>query len=128
MNYNPYQAYKQQSVLTMTQGDMLTMVYDGLLKELTLSEMALHRMSYGEINQHLQKSQILLRHLQSTLDFQYEVSNQLNSLYEYFLHTVVQANIKKDPARLTEIISMITELRDVFVQADRKSRSSEFAG
>ena len=32
MLQNRYQAYKQQSMLTMTQGEMLTAVYDGLLK------------------------------------------------------------------------------------------------
>ena len=32
MKNNPYQSYKQQSVMTMTQGDMLTLLYDGVLK------------------------------------------------------------------------------------------------
>lgn len=128
MNHNPYQAYKQQSVMTMTAGEMLTAVYDGLLKELTVAKSAFASKDWSAVNQRLQKSQRILHYLSNSLDRQYEVSGQLDALYDYFLHVVVQANIKKDPAQLDTVITMVGELRDTYIQADRKLRAAEAVG
>ena len=36
MAFNPYQKYQQQSVMTMTPGEMLTRLYDELIKQLNV--------------------------------------------------------------------------------------------
>lgn len=128
MNHNPYQAYKQQSVMTMTAGEMLTAVYDGLLKELTVAQAAFASKDMAAINQHLQKAQRILHYLINSLDRQYEISGQLSALYDYFLHVVVQANIKKDPANLESVMAMVRELRETYIQADRKLRAADAVG
>lgn len=110
--------------MTMTPSDMLIALYDGLLKELAFANEAFKTADYVAINHHLQKSQAILRHLQSSLDFQYDISNSLNSLYDYFLRVTIQANIKKSPEELEDIIQMIGELRDTYVQADKKNHLS----
>ena len=125
MKNNPYRAYKQQSILTMTPGDMLTTVYDGLLKELASAQVSFNKNDISEINRHLKKAQLILKHLQNSLDSQYEVSENLYSLYDYFTHIIIQANIKKDPSSLDEIITMISELRNTYIQADKQTRSAE---
>ncbi len=121
---NPYQAYKKQSIMTMTPADMLTALYDGLLKELNKALLAFEKKDIAGINNSLQKSQLILRHLQSSLDFQYEISQNLNSLYDYFLHITIQANVKKDADGLHEIIQMISELRDTYAEANKQTHSS----
>lgn len=128
LQHNPYQAYKQQSVMTMTPGDMLTAVYDGLLKELNFVKAAFPDKNYSEINLRCQKAQRLIQHLQSSLDFKYEISNHLNALYDYFFHAIIQVNVKKDPTGLEDVMQMVTELRDTYVQADRSARSSDISG
>lgn len=128
MNNNPYLAYKQQSVMTMTAVDMLSMLYDGLIKSLTCATMAFESKDIVSINEHLQKAQAILHYLQNTLDGQYEVASELNALYDYFLHTIVQANVKKDLKELPTLIQMIGELRESYVQADKKLRSTAVVG
>ena len=127
MKNNPYQAYKQQSIMTMTQGDMLTTLYDGLVKELAYAKVGFTKKDFTEINFRLQKAQCILKYLQRNLDFHVEISNNLNMLYDYFLYTIVQVNIKKDPTSLDEIIGMIHELRTTYIEADKKTRSAEVA-
>ena len=124
MANNPYQAYKQQSVMTMTQSDMLTALYDGLVKEITVAQRAFSENNFTDINFRLQKAQAILTHLQNTLDHKYEIATSLNTLYDYFIHTLVQANIKKDPSALPDIIVMINDLRNTYVQADKNLRSA----
>ncbi len=119
---NPYQAYKQQSMLTMTQGEMLIAVYDGLLKAVYSAQQAFEKKDISEINKQLQKAQRILRYLQGTLNHDYEVSGNLNALYDYFIRQLRQANIKKSSDGLDEIVRMIEELRESFVQADKNVR------
>lgn len=117
-----YQAYKQQSVMTMTSTEMLTMLYDGILKELYLVEKAFEVKNYEEINRGLQKVQRILNHLKTTLDMNYDIAKNLISLYDYFSWIVTQANLKKDPAKLSEVAEMVRELKESYIQADRKAR------
>lgn len=122
---NSYQTYKQQSILTMTPGDMLTKLYDEILKQLELSKQAFEKKDFAAVNQSLQKTQSILRHLRSTLDFKYEISNNLDALYDYFIYITIQANTKKDPKELDEVEGFISELRASYIQADRQTRVKE---
>ncbi|HHU06444.1 MAG TPA: flagellar export chaperone FliS [Clostridiales bacterium] len=120
---NLYKTYKQQSVMTMTSGDLLIALYDGLLKELSQAQNSFKQNNYADINRDLKKVQLMLGHLKSTLNFDYEISNNLAALYDYFIDVVKKANLKKDPTGLDEVTQMIAELRDAFYQANRKTRA-----
>lgn len=121
MQRNPYQAYQQQSVMTMTQGEMLLKLYDETIKQLSAAEIFMGEGSIEKTNQALQKAQKIVNHLRATLDFQYDISNQLAALYDYFVRQIVAANIKKDVALIQEVLPMVTELRDTFAQAAKQS-------
>ena len=121
MQRNPYQAYQQQSVMTMTQGEMLLKLYDETIKQLSAAEIFMGEGSIEKTNQALQKAQKIVNHLRATLDFQYEISNQLAALYDYFVRQIVAANIKKYVALIQEILPMVTEMRDTFAQAAKQS-------
>lgn len=123
MPVNPYQQYQRQSVMTMTQGEMLTKLYDEVIKQMSGAKICLTEKDLSGVNNALQKAQRILFYLKSTLDFKYEISGNLDALYDFFIERTVQANLKKDAAMLGEIIPMIEDLRDTFVQADRNARS-----
>ena len=123
MPVNPYQLYQRQSVMTMTEGEMLTKLYDEVIKQMSGAKICLTEKDLSGVNNALQKAQRILFYLKSTLDFKYEISGNLDALYDFFIERTVQANLKKDAAMLDEIIPMIEDLRDTFVQADRNARS-----
>lgn len=120
---NPYQKYQQQSVMTMTQGEMLTKLYDEAIKQLSGAKLFIQEREVENANRALQRAQRILNYLKSTLDFHYEVSKNLNALYDYFIRRIVQANLRKETEPLDEIIPMISELRETFMKADRVSRA-----
>lgn len=122
MAVNPYQAYKQQSILTMTQGEMLNKLYEEIIKQLSCAEVYIEEKNFFKANEALQKSQRILSHLSGTLNFQYDVSQNLASLYDYFIQQIVSANVKKDVEPLKEIIPMVKELQALFAEADRIAR------
>ena len=73
-------------------------------------------------NTHFKKAQAIISHLASTLDPQYPVSKGLSSLYEYFNYQIIQANVRKNPETVNEILPMIEELKEAFAQADKQVR------
>lgn len=122
MSKNPYETYKQQSIMTMTRGEMLLKLYDEVIKQLNGAEIYIKENDITKTNAALQKTQKILNYLKSTLDFQYEISNNLASLYDYFCRQTISANIKKDAAPIKEILPMIEELRETFAQASRQAK------
>ena len=46
MGLNGYQQYKAQALSTMTQGELLMLLYDELIKRLTRAELALKKQDY----------------------------------------------------------------------------------
>ena len=123
MLQNKYQAYKQQSVMTMTQGEMLNTLYDGLLKALYAAKGGLETRDYTVANRELIRAQKILNYLKTTLNHQYEIANNLEMLYNFFLQQIVQANVRKSSEHMDDVIVMVTQLRDAFVQADKIVRS-----
>ena len=123
MPVNPYQKYQQQSVMTMTPGEMLLKLYDEVITQLSAVRQFNEEKDYQGANASLKKAQRIITYLNQTLDFQYEISGSLSALYDYFLRRLVEANIHKDNEPIDEVLPMISELRDTFAQADKNSRS-----
>ncbi len=120
-----YQAYKQQSVMTMTNGEMLHMLYDGVVKAISYANVAFEKQDYAEINKQLKKAQEILVYLKNILDHKYPIANELEQLYNYFIRVVRTANAKKDPKDLDAVVRMILNLRDTYDKADRAARAKD---
>ena len=64
---------------------------------------------------------------QATLKMEYEISHQLMPLYDYVYNSLVEANMKSDPAKVQESIDLIKELRDAWAEAMKKARQERGA-
>lgn len=122
MAYNAYNKYASQSVMTMTHGEMLTKLYEATILNMNLAIKGISEKDIQATNVALQKAQKILNYLTVTLDRQYPVSNNLAALYDFFNRQLIAANVKKDASMIQEIVPMVEELRDVFIQGDRLSR------
>ncbi len=121
---NPYQKYQQQSVMTMTQGEMLIKLYDEVIKQLNAIKVLNDKKDYQGSNKASQKAQKIIAYLNSTLNFDYEISKNLSALYDYFNSCLVKTNLSKDSSLIDDILPMISDLRDSFAQADRSARTT----
>lgn len=122
MVHNPYNQYAAQSIMTMTPGGMLTRLYDGAVLDLNLAVQGMEEKDYEKANTYIQKTQKIITYLTVTLDMRYSVSENLASLYDFFNYYIRKANMEKNANMLKEVIPMIEELRDTFIEADRISR------
>jgi len=120
--HNPYEAYKSNTVFTATKEELTLMLYDGALKFCNQALLALEKKDVEKANTMIMKVQAIIREFQITLDKKYEVSGQLNSLYNYIYNQLVLANLKKDTEILLEAKEMIRSLRDTWKEAMKLSR------
>lgn len=121
MNAYGYQNYKVQAVNTMTPGEMLGLLYDELLKRLTRAQLSLEKKDYILFEQSMQRSVEIVNYLKNTLDSKYEISFELNRLYDFFLYEFGRIKAGRNPKVITEVRPLIIELRDAFKEAQRLS-------
>lgn len=120
MSGNPYQKYKEEAVMTMTPGEMLLLLYDELLKRLTLAELYLDKEKFDEFEKQVTRSEEIIRYLKETLDFQYPISRELYQMYDFFLVELSRAHAARKKELLMEVRRLAQELREAFGEAEKK--------
>lgn len=126
-NMNPYATYKKQSVTTMTPIEVIIKLYDESEKQLHRSIHFIERKEYAEAHNALDKSAELVNALRSVLDMDVgEISQNLDSLYEFFYRQIIQADMKKDTKIIEDLIPQISELREAFIQISKLPRDGVF--
>lgn len=116
-----YQRYREESLNTMTQGELLLLLYDELVKLLKLVGLELDRERYQGFESAVDRSIEIIRYLSKTLDRKYPISANLDRLYEYFCYELSRVKVGRNKTELERVTGMVAELRDSFRQADKNS-------
>ncbi len=111
MNAKAYETYQQQGVLTAGPAGLIVMLYDEAIKQLKLGGMSIDSKDYEQANQHFQKVRRVFLELINSLDFHFELSNDLLKLYEFFIRQTMAMNASKDKTELERLVGMLTDLR-----------------
>ena len=123
MNYNSkiISAYKEMSVKTASQGTLILMLYDEGIKRIEssielLNVESLPPTSIEKINNNILKAQEVVTELMASINVEKggEIASNLTAIYSYFYQQLLQANIKKDPAILKDILNMMKDLRSAW--------------
>ena len=114
---NPYSKIEDNAVYTASREDLTLMLYEGALKFINQAIDATEKADIQRANELIKRVEDIVREFQITLDFKYEISNQLNSLYDYMHRRLIEANMHKDTGILTEIRDMLREFRDTWKEA-----------
>ncbi|MEG0614826.1 MAG: flagellar export chaperone FliS [Oscillospiraceae bacterium] len=120
MAVNSYQQFMQQSVSTMTPVQLLVALYDKAEQELKKAVYFIENNQIDRANNSIIKVQDIVGALDGSLKEKYEIAGYLASLYDYFAERLIEANIKKDAAILTELIPFFGELKDTFTEISKK--------
>ncbi len=86
---NPYQQYKQQSIMTMTQGELVVQLFEGCSKKLNLAVYYIESNETDKADEQLYKAQRIVNYLNASLDRSVPISNELAALYDYFVRMIV---------------------------------------
>ena len=121
MDMRGYQRYREDSLNTMTQGELLLLLYDELMKRLTQAELALKKEEYPALEISVDKATAIIHYLYDTLDRQYAISAQLAKLYEFFCYELSRVKIGRYETELARVKRMVGELRDSFREAEKSN-------
>jgi flagellar protein FliS len=116
---SPYEKYRQSSIQTSTPAQLVVMLYDGAIRFVRTAMDGLKKHDLEKTNLNLGKAQTIISELMSTLDYTYEISKNLYSMYEYTNFLLVEANIRKDIVKAEEALGYLTELRETWLQASK---------
>ena len=115
--------YRVNAVLTASPGQLVLMLYDGVLKALALARDAFERQPddprrIEAINQQLIRAQAILAELQSGLNMEAggEFARTMDRLYEYHSRRLLEANLRKDVQPVIEVERLVGELREAWAQ------------
>lgn len=119
MDTKGYQQYKQQSINSMTPGELLMLLYDELVKRSTLASLALDKADWPRFEGALDRCIDIVNYLDETLDRQYPISRDLSRMYDYFTYELGRIKIGRNKAELERLRPMLADMRDAFRAAGR---------
>lgn len=129
MARNIANSYRKTQINTASPGQRVVLMYEGLVKELKKGKSGIVKsktdISAMEVahNALSLSSQIILE-LRLALDMEKggEIAQNLQSLYDFWITQISEANTQKDAKMLNPIITMAEELRDTWKEATTKAR------
>jgi flagellar protein FliS len=114
--HNAAHAYLQTRVTTTGQGDILLLLYDGGINFLHKAKDCLAANDMAGKGNYISKTLDIVEELSNTLDMETggPLSRNLLELYRFCAKRLIQANIKKSPEILDEVIKILGGLRSAF--------------
>lgn len=128
MNIKGYQQSQEQGINDLSQGELLLLLYDELVKRLSRAGLALDKQYFDLFEASVDRSLEIIRYLDDTLDMQYPISRNLNRLYDYFSYELQRVKAGRNKTELERVKQMVGELRDSFREAQKNVSSQVAAG
>jgi flagellar protein FliS len=109
---NGISAYQDSSVTTQSKGRLIVMLYEGAIKFMKLAIKEIEAGNHKEKGQYINKAQDIINELNVVLDMDAggEIATNLRKLYCFMSRRLSEANIKRDPQIIREVIKLMEEL------------------
>jgi flagellar secretion chaperone FliS len=111
-------AYRQQSILTATPGQLVVMLYDGCLRFLSQAAYAMREGKAGEANARLTRAEAIIDELLDTLDLEKGgvIASRLQGIYVFCNRQLIESRTARDPEMIEKVAELLGELRDAWAQ------------
>lgn len=127
---SPYTAYRNTNVQTADQRTLILMLYDGLIRFLQKAIVKIEAREIEAAHNYLVRSREIVAELLATLrpEKAGQIGNNLKRLYVYAFNRIVEANLRKDPEMIREVIKLVSTLRDGWMSAKPAAAKEEVSG
>ncbi len=116
-------AYRANSILTASPGQLVLMLFDGALNARAIARTACDDPSgdpkrFEVIHTQLVKAQKIIAELQGTLNLEAggDFARTMYQLYDYYDRRLVEANLKKQSAPIAEVERLLGEVRTAWAE------------
>ena len=116
---NAYAQYNNSKILTASPAELTLMLYEGAIKFCNIAITAVEQKDIQKAHDNIVKTQKIIEHFRVTLDMKYPVAQDFERVYVYLEQRLVQANMKKDPEILQEVLEHLHTMRDTWKEVMR---------
>ena len=109
---NAYTQYNNNKIMMASAPELTLMLYDGAIKFMNIALMSIEQGDVTKAHNSIVKTENMIDYLRSTLDMKYPVAQDFENIYVYLEQRLVEANIKKDPQIINEILDHLRSVRD----------------
>jgi len=111
---NGVEAYQETSVGTQSKGRLIVLLYEGAIKFMNLAIKELQAENYEAKGRYIIRAQDIINELNAVLDTKAggEIAANLRKLYCFMNSRLSQANIKRDPQMIREVIVLMQQLNE----------------
>jgi flagellar protein FliS len=109
---NGIAAYQNNSVTTQSKDRLIILLYDGAIKFMNLAIQEMQEGNFEAKGQYISKAQDIINELNAVLDMKAggEIAENLRKLYCFMYKRLSEANIKRDPQMIRDVIKLMEEL------------------
>ena len=111
---NRYAVYQNSKILTASPADLTLMLYEGAIKFCNIAIVACEKKDIEMAHNNIRKTDAIIEEFQLTLDHKYPVAKDFDQVYTYLRQRLLQANLKKDPEILEEVLKHLRTMRDTW--------------
>lgn len=124
MNSIGYQAYRKTQIQTADQGSLILMCYDGAINFLKQAKLAHGNGDFTSRGIYYTKAQNILWELTNSLNLEAgEIALTLQSLYNYMIRKILDAEYHGNMAATDEVIGHLQDLRESWARIIKKQTS-----
>ncbi len=114
---NQQDAYLEQRILSSKPEELTMMLYDGLVKFIKIARLFNEQKNIPKTHEAVVKAQAIVVELQSTLNMDYAISNELDQLYDFIYEKLVDGNLQKHDTPMAEALEISEQMRDTWKEA-----------
>lgn len=122
-----YDQYLRSKVMTASKGELTLMLYDGAIKFCNIAIMCIEKKDIPGANTNIKKTEAIIEEFLATLDHKYQVAKDFENVYNYIYDRLVEANLKKDPEILNEVLEHLRTMRDTWKEVMRTANTKQTA-
>ncbi len=118
----------KQDVASADPHRLTLMLMQGALDRTAYAKGAMERKEYAAKGEYISKASAIIIHLRDTLDLEVggETAQNMYALYEYMVERLNDAHIKNDLKMLDEVTSLLTPIRDAWLQIPEDAKQQAF--
>ncbi len=122
-----YDQYLRSKIMTASKADLTLMLYDGAIKFCNIAIMCIEKNDIPGANTNIKKTEAIIEEFLATLDHKYPVAKDFENVYNYLHERLVEANLKKDPEILNEVLVHLRTMRDTWKEVMRTANTKQTA-
>lgn len=115
---NPYaspNAYQESAVLTASPGQLVVMLYDGIMKFLRQADLAIGEGNIEVSHDRMSRAEAIITELHATLDLsQGKIAENLEGIYVFWKKMLWEVRRDRDREKLARLLVMVRDLRDAW--------------